>query len=110
MSTEEAFTRSIHLAELSEVNDHHIVFDSSCVVDCEAYHHNWLFVESLHIQVTPGNVRFSTNVLLSIYYNRLRHIAENRRDPTARREDPAAMQTLLFGAPQSPMKKGLSWT
>ena len=69
------------LAEHSEVNDHRITFDNSRVVDCEVNYHKRLFVESWHIQATPGNVNRSAGALLSVYFNGLRHVNKTKRDP-----------------------------
>uniref|UniRef100_A0A131XB29 Putative reverse transcriptase n=1 Tax=Hyalomma excavatum TaxID=257692 RepID=A0A131XB29_9ACAR len=65
------------LAEHSEVHDHRIDFENSRVLDLETSFHKRLFVESWHIQATPGNVNRSAGAMPSVYFSGLRHLVQH---------------------------------
>ncbi|KAG0429817.1 hypothetical protein HPB47_023270 [Ixodes persulcatus] len=45
------------VAEHCEVKDHRIDFDNTSIIDAETNNRHRLFIESWHIQTTPGNIK-----------------------------------------------------
>ena len=71
------------VAEHCEVKDHRIDFENSSIIDAETNNRHRLFIESWHIQTTPGNINRCLGALPTVYVNGLRHIHERRRSRNA---------------------------
>ncbi|KAG0417341.1 hypothetical protein HPB47_005689 [Ixodes persulcatus] len=67
------------VAEHCDVKDHIIDFANTSILAVETHPRHRLFIESWHIQTTPGNINRSLGTLPTVYVNGLRHLIDAKR-------------------------------